>query len=64
MGIAHPTFGRSFGARPIEWSSGAFQDVWQVEYIGPMVHDGFVGNALVLLMDVPPEHVTLVTGNK
>lgn len=44
-----------------EWGSWYGQDLWEVTYIGPMMLDQYVLNALILLGRV--EHVSLVTGN-
>jgi hypothetical protein len=61
--IRHNTHSKGRGARRIRWSSGEGSDVWQVAYIGPLVTDTFIENAVVLLDRVPPLHVTLVTRN-
>lgn len=43
------------------WTSGRAQDIWEVAYIGPIMADQYVLNAMILLL--PARHVTLVTGN-
>lgn len=44
-----------------EWTFYHGQDLWEVAYIGPLMPDQYVFNALILLR--PATHVTLVTGN-
>lgn len=44
-----------------EWTVTPGQDLWRVAYIGPVMEDQYVCNALILLDTV--DHVTLVTGN-
>lgn len=43
------------------WEHRPRLDLWECAYIGPLVADRFVLNAMVFLDAV--EHVTLVTGN-
>lgn len=71
-----PTGGRPYGVyvfRPdgaldhgcknswTEWTLNDRQDMWEVAYIGPLMQDDYVLNAVILLGDV--DKVTLVTGN-
>lgn len=44
-----------------EWTYYHGQDLWEVAYIGPMMLDQYVLNALIFLG--PVDHVSLVTGN-
>lgn len=57
--FGHPIWSRS--GKGVYWGSGPNNDVWQVSYIGPLCDDPLVANGMVLLKDVPPEQVTLVT---
>lgn len=43
------------------WEWEPRQDLWEAAYIGPLMEDEYVLNALIFLENV--EHVTLVTGN-
>lgn len=61
-GFDHPTYGKG-GAYRIRWSSSRSNHIWRVAYCGPFIPDPVVENAMILLQDVPPEWVTLVTGN-
>jgi hypothetical protein len=44
-----------------EWEPNDHQDLWEGAYIGPLMLDQYVLNALIFLG--PVTHVTLVTGN-
>lgn len=61
--IRNNPFGMLYRSRRTAWGSSDGQDVWQVAYVGTMMADRFVENAMVLTDTVPPEMVTLVTGN-
>jgi hypothetical protein len=52
-----------YRSRRTRWEWYGQEDLWQVAYIGPMLADRLVENAMILLGDVLPEMVTLVTGN-
>lgn len=43
------------------WECHRVLDLWECAYIGPLMPDRFVLNAMVFLGEV--QHVTLVTGN-
>lgn len=58
----HPTYAKCGGYR-IRWAANDRADTWRIAYCGPLTPDPFVENAMILLRDTPPEHVTLVTGN-
>lgn len=45
-----------------EWTFYHNQDLWCVSYIGPLMLDQYVSNAMILLDVV--DHVSLVTGNE
>lgn len=48
----------------VEWDYDEnHEDLWEVSYIGPAQPDDLVYNGLILQLSVPPEYVTLVTGN-
>jgi hypothetical protein len=55
--------GFDLNGQRIHWCADASQDIWQVSYIGRITTDRYVENAFILLDSVPPEYVTLVTGN-
>lgn len=50
-----------FNSRTV-WEAHSRLDVWECAYIGPVVEDRFVLNAMIFLDSV--QHVTLVTGNQ
>lgn len=51
----HPCMSRTV------WGHAPRQDLWEVAYIGPMMTDPYVLNAVILLL--PADHVTLMAGN-
>jgi hypothetical protein len=51
------------GGPPARWHARPGMDVWQVNYIGPMMNDTYVENGVILLESVPATGVTLVTCN-
>ena len=61
--LTHPVYSRSQFA--VWWGAdtqGPYgSDLWRVSYIGPMSHDRYVMNGMVLHQSVPPEHLTLIT---
>ena len=44
------------------WDCAPGEDLWKVAYIGPLMIDQYILNAMILLGTV--DHVTLVTGNQ
>lgn len=61
--FTHPIFSRA--SRPVftTWASDWPQDVWEVSYIGPLMPDHLVTNALVFLTTEPITDITLITGH-
>lgn len=54
----------TIGSHRIHWSSERGSDTWQAVYCGPVMPDRYIVNGIILLEDVPPSDVSLVTGNK
>lgn len=61
--FTHPTYSRSSMPSFVTWAAEWCQDVWAVAYIGPIVPDHLVANALVFLTEEPVTLITLITGH-